>query len=638
MLQVITLISKNNNIKNEMIIFIFQDQNTAILLEESAPDIFRIKLGQLKAGSGAIIKLTYISELPVEDRAVRLTVPTTVAPRYIPPSDNSPEAKEIAKIGYKHAHERSTPLAINIGVLSQAKINKIHSPSHNLKIELKGEETTRNGQYAGKAVLGDAFSRTDILDRDLVVLIEAEENSKPVVFLEKDNKNKSLAAMLSLVPSFRLDEQPVELIFLVDRSGSMGGSSMEQAKAALSLFLHSIPAGCHFNIVSFGSRHEFFFKRGSRLYDDHSLAEAKRHVAGMDANFGGTEIFSPLQAIYNSKIVEGKLRQIFILTDGDVSNSYEVINLVTKNSRNTRVFALGLGASASRHLVKGVARSGNGMAVFSTLTEDLRPKVMTLLKNSLQPALTDVRVLWGDEKDTHPVGGGTGSQQKSAEPEVETKRTLLGFMKPKPPSVEGSTKSPPPGSGGSEYPPIFDGSRFLVYKMFTGNAASEAPAKVTIKAMAPDGPLDVSLDITEDRMLEDGCFVHQLAARKKIQELEEEAQIRGYGYFGGERPSDNKEAITALALNYGLASKYTSFVGVDRATRKDWFEPAMSTRYVKQEVPYGYGGGYVKVSPKFYCDNDPEIKLSKSPDHDSPFLIPNSKYPFLQGQIYFVLC
>jgi len=29
--------------------------------------------------------------------------------------------------------------------------------------------------------------------------------------------------MVSLVPSFSLDEQKVELVFLVDRSGSMGG-------------------------------------------------------------------------------------------------------------------------------------------------------------------------------------------------------------------------------------------------------------------------------------------------------------------------------------------------------------------------------------------------------------------------------
>ena len=56
--------------------------NTAILLEETAPDIFSMKLGQLKPGAWAKVKLTYIMELPVEERSIRLTIPTTIAPRY----------------------------------------------------------------------------------------------------------------------------------------------------------------------------------------------------------------------------------------------------------------------------------------------------------------------------------------------------------------------------------------------------------------------------------------------------------------------------------------------------------------------------------------------------------------------------
>ena len=55
--------------------------NTAILLEETAADIFNMKLGQLKPGAGAKVKLTYIMELPVEDESIRVTIPTTIAPK-----------------------------------------------------------------------------------------------------------------------------------------------------------------------------------------------------------------------------------------------------------------------------------------------------------------------------------------------------------------------------------------------------------------------------------------------------------------------------------------------------------------------------------------------------------------------------
>ena len=43
--------------------------------------------------------------------------------------------------------------------------------------------------------------------------------------------------------------------FLVDRSGSMGGDRIEKAKEALALFIRSLPVGCHFSVISFGSKH-----------------------------------------------------------------------------------------------------------------------------------------------------------------------------------------------------------------------------------------------------------------------------------------------------------------------------------------------------------------------------------------------
>lgn len=51
--------------------------------------------------------------------------------------------------------------------------------------------------------------------------------------------------MLSLVPSFKLADQKTELIFIVDRSGSMMGKGIQQAKQALLLFLHSLPVDCY---------------------------------------------------------------------------------------------------------------------------------------------------------------------------------------------------------------------------------------------------------------------------------------------------------------------------------------------------------------------------------------------------------
>ena len=65
-----------------------------------------------------------------------------------------------------------------------------------------------------------------------------------------------------------LMEVPGEFIFVIDRSGSMDGHRMELAKEALSLFVHSLPDGCKFNVYSFGSIFERMFGDGAEPYNE----------------------------------------------------------------------------------------------------------------------------------------------------------------------------------------------------------------------------------------------------------------------------------------------------------------------------------------------------------------------------------
>merc|ERR1711963_905432 len=306
------------------------------------------------------------------------------------------------------------------------------------------------------------------------------------------------------------------------------------AKEALKLFLHSMPVDCYFNIWSFGSNFSSLFKQGSKLYDDDTLAKAKNHVNSMSADFGGTEVYNPLQNIFTSQEIDGYARQIFLLTDGAVSNSDRVIQLVKKNSDKTRVFTLGLGSSASRHLVKGVARAGNGLALFSNIDEDLRPKVVNLMKNASMPALTDVKVIWNDEDNEKE-----GNEKKTKE-EKKPVRTLLGFQVEK-----DDDKEDPKGEV------LHDGSRLLSFKMMPNGQKLE---KVTIVGQAPDGPLSVTIPIKTEDYLTGGKFVHQMAARRRIQDLEENSELN----------STQEEEITNLGLKYGPATKFTSFIGVDK--------------------------------------------------------------------------
>jgi hypothetical protein len=136
-----------------------------------------------------------------------------------------------------------------------------------------------------------------------------------------------------------------------------------------------LPVNSFFNIALFGSSFHFLFTQ-SRKYDDDSLKDAKDYAACISANLGGTEIYLPLQSIFQKPLMAGHARQVFVLTDGQVSNSSACIELVRKNSSNNRVFTLGIGSSADRHLVKGMARAGMGTSTFTTQGEPLTAKVI----------------------------------------------------------------------------------------------------------------------------------------------------------------------------------------------------------------------------------------------------------------------
>lgn len=138
------------------------------------------------------------------------------------------------------------------------------------------------------------------LDKDFVVQIVATNTGNPVAVLENHPTiPNQRALMATLVPKFNILASRPEIVFLYDRSGSMGdGHKIPNLKAALYVFLKSLPVGVKFNIYSFRSNDEFLFKKCSQSYDASSLEKATRYVDTFNANFGGTEISRPLEQTF----------------------------------------------------------------------------------------------------------------------------------------------------------------------------------------------------------------------------------------------------------------------------------------------------------------------------------------------------
>ena len=72
------------------------------------------------------------------------------------------------------------------------------------------------------------------LDKDFVVLVRTENPHQPSIIVELGSDG-STATMITLAPHIELDDEKCELVFVVDRSGSMSGSKIEQAKKAMNV-------------------------------------------------------------------------------------------------------------------------------------------------------------------------------------------------------------------------------------------------------------------------------------------------------------------------------------------------------------------------------------------------------------------
>ncbi len=506
----------------------------AYLLDQERPDIFTAGLGNVPPGAEVLIRIRYVTEATLEGDALRFTLPTTVSPRYAPAEDQ-------VGVGRSPAEAVNPPLAwsvpygltVRITLDMPSVIRAVASPSHPIALSLDGTQ--------GTVELGEGVTA---LDRDFVLLITLAESHAPAAWLERDGERGHVAA-LTFQPRFETDEAPAEAIFVLDRSGSMEGTSIHEATNALQLCLRSLREGCRFNIVGFGSSFEMLFPE-SRPYGNDTLQTASKAVAAMDADLGGTEILAPLQAILATAPHPEIPRQLFILTDGQVSNTEAVIGLLRKHAATTRVFTFGIGRGASHHLVRGMARAGNGAAEFIYPGERIEPKVLRQLAKALAPALTDVRVDWG-----------------------------------------GARVTPAP----SHLPPLFAGSRFLVY----GFLAEGLPATVTLHARSARGPVAFPLALAACPVTS-GSLLATLAARTLIRELEDQASETA-GRRGSrqrrERPDRLTDEIIRLGTTYQLCSAHTSFVAIER--RETPTEGDLQFRKVPVLLTHGWGGEPVQM-------------------------------------------
>lgn len=354
-----------------------------------------------------------------------------------------------------------------------------------------------------------------------------------------------------------------EIVFIVDRSGSMT-DRVAPLKSSLSVFLKSLPLGVRFNICSFGTRHSFLWPR-SRPYSTESLGEAKRYVDMMEANFGGTEILPPIRSTIANRLNDLML-EIMVLTDGQVWDSEQLFKFVEQETAkgDVRLFSLGIGLDVSHSLVDGIARVGRGFSqVVSDEREGMEGKVARMLRGALSAHINDYRLEWEGKPNEEYPGNHSSSPVISLYDNSFDEEPSVSPSRP-PEFVIPSVLQAP-----YKLPSLFPFSRSTAYAILSTDVPP--PSRVWLRGTTPSGNrLELEIPVQPPQQ---GKTIHQLAARKILQELEEGTGYVHSGRYGVWREIQPmvfsgwvKREGMRVGLKYGLPSKWTSFLAVLQTT------------------------------------------------------------------------
>ncbi|XP_058036871.1 von Willebrand factor A domain-containing protein 5A-like isoform X4 [Ahaetulla prasina] len=489
--------------------------------EKNTSDIFMCNLGNLPPGGEATLKLRYVQALPVEpDDAVRFVLPAVLNPRYVPAagSEGSTVFQQIPRVS-KEALPYT--LSLSAKVESQYGINRVDSKCS--LIQNMSEDRT-----AAQVSLAEGHQ----FDRDVELLIYYEDVHKTSAILETGKSGAAPgslmgdpALLLSLypnIPAAKADQGVLgEFIFLLDRSGSMGStmgnsfgsqSRIESAKETLIFLLKSLPLGCYFNIYGFGSTYDSFYPQSVK-YTQETMDTSVQRVKELRCDLGGTEIIKPLKAVYSQPCFEGHPRQIFVFTDGEVSNTDEVIAEVQRYSHFHRCFSFGIGEGASTALVKGIARAAGGSAEFISGKERMQAKALQSLKKALHPAVSGISLKW-------ELPSGLEAKLVGSGPHV-----------------------------------IFQGHRCLIYAQIRGQLQMSGSMEGTA-VIQYNFQNETHIETTKFSLqLEktDRLPVHRLAAQALLQELEEDK----------EKVEEKRVLALETSLSSGVVCSQTAYVGVN---------------------------------------------------------------------------
>ncbi len=515
----------------------------ASLVEQERPNLFTTSVANIAPHAPITIDIEYQEMVRFDQGRFSLRFPTVVGPRYIPghlvdiqtasssPSglgwapntDQVPDASRITPPVQHPSQGLLNPIALHIDLAPGILLQKIESPTHPITI-------TKHDTHSYQVSLQDAETYAD-RDFELIWTPLSSEIPQASVFTEQQEGHTYgfLQLMPPTSPSSTHNTVPREVVFVIDTSGSMAGSSLTQAKAALKLALTRLTPQDSFNLIQFNSITQAFYAT-SQQASALNIQQALRYVDNLKAE-GGTEMQPALlQALTRTANQEDghRLRQIIFITDGLVGNEDALFTLLQRDIGQNRLFTVGIGSAPNGHFMRKAAQFGKGTFTHIGTTTEVQDKMNRLFLKLEYPSLTDITLHSGE--------------------------STVSDLIPNP------------------LPDLYAGEPFTLAFRTT-----QLPSSITISGKRAGRPWETTQSLSDGKPRQ-GIAVHW--ARQKIAQLMDQST---------QQENDKallKQSIVNLALTHHLVSRYTSLVAVDITPVRPEAQ-SLQTHALKTNLPNG---------------------------------------------------
>jgi Ca-activated chloride channel homolog len=505
-----------------------QNGQKAGLTEQERPNIFTNSVANIGPGETVLVQIEYQEPVAQSGNEFSLRVPMVVGPRYNPApvvqsvefrpdgggwgataADPVPDRDRISpRVLDPTQNAPVNPTSVTVRLQAGFPPGEVKSHFHQVKIE-SPDDSTRIIRLANGVVPADR-------DFELTWKPVAEKAPSVGLFREHVGNADYLLAFVT-PPSVEQAEQkplPREVIFVIDNSGSMGGTSIIQAKASLTYALGRLRPNDRFNVIRFDDTMDVLFG-GSVPADAEHIRRATTFVDALRAD-GGTEMVPAMRAALtdSTKADANYVRQVVFLTDGAIGNEQQLFDTITAMRGRSRVFMIGIGSAPNTFLMTRAAELGRGTFTRIGSVEQVEDRMRGLFAKLENPAVTGLTAKFSDA---------TADLTPAAIPDLYRDEPLV-----------------------------------LAAKL------DKLKGSLEIKGHIGDRPWVVTLPVANAA---EGKGLSKLWARRKIADAEIARTMRQAS------PEEADKTILALALEHQLVTRLTSLVAVDKTPSRPKGEP-----------------------------------------------------------------